>query len=1196
MKNKRKILTYLICASMLITNTIHGSRVLASEMKNYEIENNNDLEIQTDEHQNSDDKFIWIESNDEQDVENTKYAEIEEVKEEIIENQDENCNDKCIETELDIEQQTQSTECIEIEQIDEEVILESQDEVIESDIEIEEDITENIQKNSEEDEKLGKSEIETEIEEIVTDIEIETVDNEKVSIEENNILDEKENTLLGGKDVTSGSYGNIVWTVDDNGKLIIEGTGEFSDSGKAPWAGDTRTGAGGNVTSVEVKVTDITSTAGMFWGLHNVTDIDLSGLDTSKVTDMSNMFYECSSLTNIDLSGLDTSKVTNMSGIFQQCSNLISVDISNCDTSNVTDMSKMFYNCQGLEKLDLSMLDTKNVTDMSEMFSKCRNLKQVNLVGINTENVITMREMFYDCNSLEEFDLSILNTKNLKYMNNMFTNCNSLKKLDFSSLNLDNTSCSGIISGCSSLSELNLGNIKPFFSGCSSLKALDLRNYDTKKYVDMSYMFYKCNNLEILDISSFDTSNVVNMKDMFYECKKLKNLDLSNFDMSKVITGENKVADYSVENMLYGCESLETIHTPCNLSEYIHIVLPIGTGDVWYREDGTKITELPQGLDYSIIIKKNEIPNQVKKNYTLNCSEKKLYVGEKFTLIVLDEEKEQYTNEIIWTSSDNKIAEVSTSGEVSGISKGTTIITATMVDGTLLQCEVSVDVNEEEKDEVEDEVKEDGLYIEDILEQTYTGKAVKPQLKIYYSKVLLTQGTDYILSYKNNVKAGSAVVTVKGKGNLSGQISKTFEIIPKNINDSDIAIENIAYNYDNKPHKKAPTITYNGKVLKEGKDFQIEYGAGDYISEGKYSVTIKGIGNFAGIYTNAKIIITDKSKNISKAKISKLPIKSYDKGNAIVLSENELVVTMGKNILKYNTDYKVNYFNNINVGKATVIIHGIGKYEGSKKVYFNIKRQQTILSDSMVKNKKMFDAIPIVKGGCMPEPLLQADGETLVENIDYTLSYKNNKKVGAATVIIKGKGVYKGTIKIPFIITTKPLTSNDILIRLSDKPYIGKAGKYMSNPIITDSDGKLLKLNKDFVVESYTANGELLNKKSNPENGTKITVRIKGKGAYTGSITESYMLRGIDISKAQIKIKTKDYTGNAVEISDKDITKSTIKSGKINKNLILGKDYEIAAYYNNVKKGTATVIFRGIGEYSGEKSVKFKIGAWRFWN
>lgn len=100
---------------------------------------------------------------------------------------------------------------------------------------------------------------------------------------------------------------------------------------------------------------------------------------------------------------------------------------------------------------------------------------------------------------------------------------------------------------------------------------------------------------------------------------------------------------------------------------------------------------------------------------------------------------------------------------------------------------------------------------------------------------------------------------------------------------------------------------------------------------------------------------------------------------------------------------------------------------------------------------------------------------------------------------------------------------------------------------------------------------------------------INGKGNYTGTAKVTYKLDGISLSKAVIKVAPKSYTGKSVTLEAADITSATIKTGKIKTNLKLGRDYEIAAYRNNLKKGTATVIFRGIGDYSGEKTVKFKI-------
>lgn len=189
----------------------------------------------------------------------------------------------------------------------------------------------------------------------------------------------------------------------------------------------------------------------------------------------------------------------------------------------------------------------------------------------------------------------------------------------------------------------------------------------------------------------------------------------------------------------------------------------------------------------------------------------------------------------------------------------------------------------------------------------------------------------------------------------------------------------------------------------------------------------------------------------------------------------------------------------------------------------------------------------------------------------------------------KKEGCYTGSTTVPFAITTKDIKSADLDIRVPDVPYTGKAGKYQSKPVITDCDGSTLKAGTDYTIESYTANGSVLDKKSNPENGTTITVSIRGTGSYTGTATMQYKLRGISLGAAKIKLAGKSYTGNEVLLEENDILSAAIKSGKANELLVLGEDYEIAAYKNNIKKGTASVTFRGLGDYAGEKTVKFKI-------
>ncbi|MDR1042537.1 MAG: fibronectin type III domain-containing protein [Clostridiales Family XIII bacterium] len=66
-----------------------------------------------------------------------------------------------------------------------------------------------------------------------------------------------------------------------------------------------------------------------------------------------------------------------------------------------------------------------------------------------------------------------------------------------------------------------------------------------------------------------------------------------------------------------------------------------------------------------------------------------------------------------------------------------------------------------------------------IKNNTYTGKALKPEVKVTLAGKTLTAGTDYEATYANNTKVGKATVTVTGKGNYKDKATATFNIVPK---------------------------------------------------------------------------------------------------------------------------------------------------------------------------------------------------------------------------------------------------------------------------------------------------------------------------------------------------------------------------------------------------------------------------------
>ena len=110
----------------------------------------------------------------------------------------------------------------------------------------------------------------------------------------------------------------------------------------------------------------ITTCKYMFYGLSNITNIDLSNFDISEVTEMKYMFYGCKSLISLDLSVFkNTSSLKDMSNMFYQCNSLKHINFTNFNTSNDLKMDYLFYNCNSLTSLDLSYFDASLVNNMA---------------------------------------------------------------------------------------------------------------------------------------------------------------------------------------------------------------------------------------------------------------------------------------------------------------------------------------------------------------------------------------------------------------------------------------------------------------------------------------------------------------------------------------------------------------------------------------------------------------------------------------------------------------------------------------------------------------------------------------------------------------------------------------------------------------------------------------------------------------
>ena len=213
--------------------------------------------------------------------------------------------------------------------------------------------------------------------------------------------------------------------------------------------------------------------------------------------------------------------------------------------------------------------------------------------------------------------------------------------------------------------------------------------------------------------------------------------------------------------------------------------------------------------------------------------------------------------------------------------------------------------------------------------QTYTGNSISALPVITYNGATLTKGTDYTLTYSNNVNVGTGTVTITGKGNFKGTTSKTFSISARAMSDTSVA--NVSsQTYTGNGISPLPTITYNNKTLKKDTDYTLSYSYN--INDGTATITITGKGNFAGTTSKTFSISARAMSDTSVANISS---QTYT-GNVISPLPT---ITYNNKTLKKDTDYTLSYSDNINAGTATITITGKGNFTGMTSMTFIITQK-----------------------------------------------------------------------------------------------------------------------------------------------------------------------------------------------------------------------------------------------------------------
>lgn len=465
---------------------------------------------------------------------------------------------------------------------------------------------------------------------------------------------------------------------------------------------------------------------------------------------------------------------------------------------------------------------------------------------------------------------------------------------------------------------------------------------------------------------------------------------------------------------------------------------------------------------------------------------------------------------------------------------------------------------------------------------TYSGSEQKPVVTVTDTdtNTPLTLNTDYQVIYPTDaISQGTKTVTVKGVGNYTGEVAKTYTIGLLSLNDASVTLNELtSYVYDGTEKKPTVREVTVGTMVVPTTGYTVTY-PDDVVNQGVKTMTITGTGNYTG-KTTKQYTVTPKMITSD--------MMIFDNVNLVHtggLLKPVVTVKDGGTVLKENTDYVLTNDGATEVGTYYVYITGKGNYTGNASRSYNIITQGAsvfVVStvSSVVYNGKMQEPeVTVVDNSVVPEV-------TLTKGVNYTVSYTNNKNAGTATVAVTGIGSYAGTVTKNFTIKPKALTSSMVtLAPVTDAAtgtvhftYNGMA----QMPTVTVTDVPEGETESILQFNDYAVN--------NPGaiNVGKHPVTVTGCGNYEGTVTLNYEIDALSIADASITLyqqASNVYTGQEQKPGVREVVVGT----GANTLAVPTSGYNITGYANNVNVGTATVTITGQGNFTGTASTTFDI-------
>ena len=312
------------------------------------------------------------------------------------------------------------------------------------------------------------------------------------------------------------------------------------------------------------------------------------------------------------------------------------------------------------------------------------------------------------------------------------------------------------------------------------------------------------------------------------------------------------------------------------------------------------------------------------------------------------------------------------------------------------------------------------------------------EFKVIGSDGVEIDSSKYTVSYENNHAAGTATIKVTGKEGYNCSAISTFTIKPMNLKSKlDAAtltlkdVDAIVYTGEEIKPEYTIKLTDGVYTLVEGTDYEVKYSnnidAATSSNAVAPTVTVTGLGNYAGLNADSKLPSKEAKFTIGKATITPSEVTANDVEYAGGFEASDITIknpVSGKALVA-GTDYTVTLKDATKVGAAEATIKLTTA--GAKNYKFNSGDSLAVRYRVVAKDLKNATvsaiADQIVTGEQIKPTVTVMNGNIkLVEGTDYEVVYGDNKEVGEGTVTIKALDSnknYTGSQTVKFNIVEK---------------------------------------------------------------------------------------------------------------------------------------------------------------------------------